>query len=903
MSIRPMCSSSTARRMRPNPAPFLIPGPALAFSTDLSGQPNVAGVPWPDLSSVVNLNGQFEAQGVAFDVAQQSTSVMSFTIQAYPELAQVLAEDPNFLQDLTPGELEELSFTFYIEAAATPMTAAEYVTYQTNLADQIRTAILADNNVPAMLQLAAANQTDWEDGYLQALEDTGQLRPSDMPPAALAVPAISSLMSIIGAGILGGPAGQSIIAANDLDSFFSEVLTWYGNTPGATGSTALPSASTFDLQLSHPTHFEAFKITVGQPLDTSVAAPPTSSLADFFGLTAAASESITMTGPSGYGGDNFVPASTPLPYSIQFSSPVGGQGPESQIQIVDQLDPNLDLRTFRLSDIDLDGVTIQLPSGRASFTGSYDLTAQLGFILDVTAGVDVDSGIATWLLTAIDPSTGLPVATPALSIMPAGGAPGTPGRGTVGYTIEALSTATTGTTIDAAALVVYDNQQPLDSNTVSATLDAVPPTTTYSVTDLGNSQYFIQWQATDDAGGSGVANSTVYVSLDDGAWQPADQYTTANSFTFQGAAGVTAQFLVLSADNAGNVEAAPAGDLVPPYDPQINLGSLPTAPPPSPTVASPPPPTQPSTNPLFLLAEQGVPTPAPTVNPPAFSTVLEPFTVGALVTGFAPSGADISPLGIAFSPNGQSVYVSGGAGRNSLWEFSLAGGSAATSAPLATLGEPIYDMAFDSNGQLWAATGGGPLVQLDPNTGQIVASYGEGIELGMAADPNSDDLYVTTGDGIQIFNTVTHVFSPSPAPASTPCAAPDGTLWGTTWPYGGQIVSFDSHGNATPAIDLSDPANGLAFGQLNTPLASLLFATHVDGSVSMIDLVTGQAITIASGGQRGDFAHVGPDGRLYITQSDQIDVLFSDPAAAGGRGQSCQRRVRRAEPGHGRGDF
>ena len=512
----------------PNPAPFLIPGPALAFSTDLSGQPNVAGVPWPDLSSVVNLNGQFEAQGVAFDVAQQSTSVMSFTIQAYPELAQVLAEDPNFLQDLTPGELEELSFTFYIEAAATPMTAAEYVTYQTNLADQIRTAILADSSAPAMVKLAAANQTDWEDGYLQALENTGQLRPSDMPPAALAVPAISSLMSIIGAGILGGPAGQSIIAANDLDSFFSEVLTWYGNTPGATGSTALPSASTFDLQLSHPTHFEAFKITVGQPLDTSVAAPPTSSLADFFGLTAAASESITMTGPSGYGGDNFVPASTPLPYSIQFSSPVGGQGPESQIQIVDQLDPNLDLRTFRLSDIDLDGVTIQLPSGRASFTGSYDLTAQLGFILDVTAGVDVDSGIATWLLTAIDPSTGLPVATPALSIMPAGQS------GTVGYTIEATSTATTGTTIDAAARIVYDSQQPLDSNTVSATLDAVPPTTTYSVTDLGNGQYFIQWRAADDAAGSGVANSTVYVSLDDGAWQPADQYTTANSFTFQG---------------------------------------------------------------------------------------------------------------------------------------------------------------------------------------------------------------------------------------------------------------------------------------------------------------------------------------------------------------------------------
>ena len=112
------------------------------------------------------------------------------------------------------------------------------------------------------------------------------------------------------------------------------------------------------------------------------------------------------------------------------------------------------------------------------------------------------------------------------------------------------------------------------------------------------------------------------------------------------------------------------------------------------------------------------------------------------------------------------MYVSGGAGRNSLWQFTLAGGSAATTSPLATVAEPIYDMAFDGNGQLWATTGGGPLVQLDPSTGQIIASYGEGIELGMAADPNSNDLYVATGNGIEVFNTVTHVFQPFSSSAS-----------------------------------------------------------------------------------------------------------------------------------------
>src|SRR5262249_54974503 len=31
--------------------------------------------------------------------------------------------------------------------------------------------------------------------------------------------------------------------------------------------------------------------------------------------------------------------------------------------------------------------------------------------------------------------------------------------------------------------------------------------------------------------------------------------------------------------------------------------------------------------------------------------------------------------------------------------------------------------------------------------------------------------------------------------------------------------------------------------------------------------------TLASGGSRGDFAHAGPGGAVYVTQSDQIDVF------------------------------
>ena len=68
-------------------------------------------------------------------------------------------------------------------------------------------------------------------------------------------------------------------------------------------------------------------------------------------------------------------------------------------------------------------------------------------------------------------------------------------------------------------------------------------------------------------------------------------------------------------------------------------------------------------------------------------------------------------------------------------------------------------MAFDKLGDLWATTAGGPLLQLDPVTGQILGSYGIGITNAIAVDPVSGTIYVSTENGISTFDPVTHVFT------------------------------------------------------------------------------------------------------------------------------------------------
>ena len=215
---------------------------------------------------------------------------------------------------------------------------------------------------------------------------------------------------------------------------------------------------------------------------------------------------------------------------------------------------------------------------------------------------------------------------------------------------------------------------------------------------------------------------------------------------------------------------------------QVNLGTLPTVPSTSTDLGTPAQPsTQPSTNALFTQAQQGVPSPAPTAGQPSeFKTVLEPFSGQAFATGIGQSEANIGPMAILAMPDG-SVLASGGPDRNELFSFTSAGGQAGT--PLATLPFPIYDMALDASGNVWATTGGGPLLELDAATGAILGQFGDSLTQSLAIQPGTGLIYVSSGSGVEIFNPVTDTFSLySDIRVGSLAFAPDGSLWAAAWP-------------------------------------------------------------------------------------------------------------------------
>jgi len=883
--------------------------PYVALSSNVAGSPDVAGVPWADLSSTVDTNGFDLASGYVMDLADGGYVGLNFTAQTYPGVPK-----PNNGPYFPP---QTVGFTFNVEAAATPLTTAQYIDEQTQEAEFLRQSILADPTATPALLVLAQNATSWDNLYLNSLEQAGLLRPVDMPPAAQQDPNVTSMTATLAAGILAGSAGDEIITSGNLPAFFAQLEQWYGSDPtlvepGAVPNSIpltapLPTASQFTLDGANPADFEAFNVYVRQiseepdsdvveiyfpDLNGNTQAQPTN-LNQYLDSSGAVAAGATMVGPTGYGPQQFLPEGQNLPYTVQFQNPSDANTPVEQVRITQQLDPNLDPRSFRLGDLQLGDLSIPIPSGLATFQGDFDYTQTNGFILRVSAGMDLTTDTATWLLQAIDPNTGEVLQSATEGLLLAGQ------TGFIGYTIQPLAGLATGTQISADATVLFNNAPPLDTGTLTQTIDGTAPTTTLTATPLapGSSNYQVTWNAQDDAGGSGVASVTVYVSEDGGDYQIWLDQTQDTSDVFQGDPGHTYQFLALATDNAGNVEQPPSGVSTPSNGSQPNLGALPTVPQTPTNVPSAPPPppvTTQTPNPLFTQAQEGIPSSQPAGNQSEFTTVLQPFQAEAFATGIAQSHANIGPMAIVVLPDG-SVLVSGGPDRNELFHLSQEGG--AVGPPLATEPFPIYDMALDAQGNLWAATGGGPLLELDPTTGNILGQFGDSLTQALAIDPASGLIYVSSGQGVETFNPTTATFThfSDLRVGSLAFNPADDSLWAALWPVDqGDIIRFDSNGQAEKMLEFSDAVNSIAFGQPGSAIAGLLFVSHdqdagnptgigsiitdsnpADGptELTMVDLATMQTLAVATGGTRGDKITTTPDGRVLLSQSLQVDVL------------------------------
>ncbi|MCA9139121.1 MAG: tandem-95 repeat protein, partial [Planctomycetales bacterium] len=364
---------------------------------------------------------------------------------------------------------------------------------------------------------------------------------------------------------------------------------------------------------------------------------------------------------------------------------------------------------------------------------------------------------------------------------------------------------------------------------------------------------------------------------------------------FIGRVGRTYEFLALATDLAGNREVPPAGQTAADDGTTTSLGVLPTVDSTTrPNFGQPSvPTTTPSTNPLFDSAENLIPSTASTSSPAIFDVVLQPFTAKRFADGFditatgvATSG--IGPMAITETPNGD-ILISGGTARNQLYLFTADGGTA--SGTWTELDHPIFNLIFDNDGRLWATTGGGPLLQLDPVDGNIIAEYGDGLTMGLAIDPANGDVIVGSRYGVERFDPATGTFERLSRDldlrVGSLAYADDGTLYGVQWPERDAVVKFNPLGRAETVLSFQTPIDSIAFGKSGTSIEGLLFISHNTGNsgfgqsvatgenseMTMVDVATLRRVAVASGGTRGDVVYTTSDGRVLVSQSEQVDVI------------------------------
>jgi hypothetical protein len=266
-----------------------------------------------------------------------------------------------------------------------------------------------------------------------------------------------------------------------------------------------------------------------------------------------------LVGPRGFGDQNFVAANSTLNYEIDFENEPNATAPVQQVVVTQQLDANLDWRTFRLGNFGFSGNTYTVAPNSPYLQQTIDLKDKDGFLVQVTATVNVQTGLATWTFTTLDPATGqIPLDTN-VGFLPPDSANGI-GEGFVTYTIQPKSGVTTGTVINGQAIVDFVGQPPINTNSVSNTISAGGPvvTVTPPAALITNTNTFnFSWTGTSLTNGPAVAGYNVYVAVDGGPFNPYLQNTTLTQTTFTGTVYHTYSFYVVAVDNAG-VSSAPS---------------------------------------------------------------------------------------------------------------------------------------------------------------------------------------------------------------------------------------------------------------------------------------------------------------------------------------------------------
>lgn len=262
-------------------------------------------------------------------------------------------------------------------------------------------------------------------------------------------------------------------------------------------------------------------------------------------------------GPDGTNG--FVYPDAWLHYEVHFENdPVLATLPAQVVTVTDQLDADLDLSTFAFGDLLIGRYAIDVPDGATSFRRDVYLgTAGVDEWVRIDAALNRYNRTATWTFTTLDPQTMQPTTEVLGGFLPVNDFTNK-GTGSMRYHVRPVANSPSGTAIDNTASILFDENAPIITNTVTNVLDGDAPTATFQALPMiGIGKVIpLAWSG-DDGAGSGVAHYNVAVSINNQPFVPLLVNTSATSFNYKARHGYRYAFRVTATDHLGHTQLSP----------------------------------------------------------------------------------------------------------------------------------------------------------------------------------------------------------------------------------------------------------------------------------------------------------------------------------------------------------
>lgn len=265
-----------------------------------------------------------------------------------------------------------------------------------------------------------------------------------------------------------------------------------------------------------------------------------------------------IIGPDGVGDNKWVSINDRLPYQVLFENDTTATVPVKVLKVIYPIDPKQDASTFQLGGFGFNNLAFSIPGNVNSYYQRLDTRDSLGIFVDITAGLDGVNNQAFWIFESIDPITLLPTNDPLKGLLlTQSNTNPSYGHGFVSFSIKPITTANTGDTISAIANILFDSNDTIPTNRAKNTIDALPPIShLISATQESNPLTVrLHWNGSDDPGGSGIANYSLYLSINS---RPYTLYRSAiadTSLLFTGAKDTLYCFFIAAKDSVNNTEA------------------------------------------------------------------------------------------------------------------------------------------------------------------------------------------------------------------------------------------------------------------------------------------------------------------------------------------------------------